>query len=86
VEALEMDYAYDGWTTTLDDDQKAKKKKKDDAWNYLVMACKGKPFDIITSKTESNAFIGWEKLKDKYEPTTDEALINVQEQLVKNAK
>jgi hypothetical protein len=83
VEALENDWAYDGWTTALTNDKKANKKKNDDAWNYLVMACENEPFDTITSKTETNASIAWEKMKDGYEPTTDEALINVQEEFVK---
>jgi hypothetical protein len=82
VEALETNYAYDGWMTALTDDQKSKKKKNDDAWNYLVMACENKPFDIINFETESNAFTGWEKLKEEYEPTTDEALIEVLEKFI----
>jgi hypothetical protein len=46
------------------------------------MACKNKPFAIITSETESNAFTGWEKLKEEYKPTTDKALIEVQEKFI----
>jgi hypothetical protein len=76
VEALETGYAYDSWTMALTDDQKSEKKNNDDAcYCFLVMACENEPFDIITSETESNAFKGWEKLKEEYEPTTDKALI-----------
>jgi hypothetical protein len=83
VQALENDWAYDAWTTELSADEKENKKKNDDAWNYLVMACDGEPFDIITSDTETNASIAWTKLKEEYEPSTDEALIDVQEDFVK---
>jgi hypothetical protein len=65
VEALENDWAYDGWTTTLTTDKKANKKMNDEPWNYLVMACENEPFDIITSQTETNAHVAWEKLKEE---------------------
>jgi hypothetical protein len=78
-EALENDWAYDAWTTTLTADEVANKKLNDKAWNYLVMACEDEPFDIITSDTESNAWIAWNKLKEEYEPSTDETLVDVQE-------
>jgi hypothetical protein len=78
VEALDTDYSYDG-ILTLTDAQKGLKKKNDNAWNYLVMAFGGKPFDIITSEMESNTFQGWELLKEEYEPSTDKALISIQE-------
>jgi peroxiredoxin family protein len=70
---LETHYGYEGWSTSLTDKQKAKKKKKnDDTWNHLVMACKNKPFHLITCERESNAFKGWERLKKEYDPTTEE--------------
>jgi hypothetical protein len=46
------------------------------------MELSSQPFDIITSETETNACIGWEKLKEEYEPTTDKALVDVQEKFV----
>jgi hypothetical protein len=46
------------------------------------MACEGEPFDVITSETESNAYRGWEQLKEECEPTTEEALISMQEKCV----
>ena len=77
VTALENDYGYDNWTTALTTDEEANKKKNDDAWNYLVMACENEPFDIITSETESNAFTGWEKLKEEYEPTSTSVIMSL---------
>jgi hypothetical protein len=81
VEALETDQDIKGVIVT--DEGKKKKKQNSDAWNYLVMACEAEPFDIITSETETSAFIAWSKLKEEYEPTTDEALIEVQEEFVR---
>jgi hypothetical protein len=81
VKALEAGYSFHG-INILTDAQKALKKKNGNAWNYLVMACNGKQFDIITSETEMNAYQGWKLLKDKYEPAMDEALVNVQEEFV----
>jgi hypothetical protein len=82
VKALETDYSYENWTAVLTDVQKAKKKWNSVAWNFLVMACKNEPFNIIPSDTESNAYRGWELLKEEYEPSTDEDLINIQEKFV----
>ena len=83
VEALDKDLSYEEEETkSLSVSQIAEKKLNDDAWNYLVMACNGEPFDIITSETETNAFKGWKLLKEEYEPSTDEALVNVQEKFV----
>jgi hypothetical protein len=59
VKALETDYSCEGWSTlALTDNQKSQEKKNDDAWNFLVMACENKPFDLITCEIESNAFKG----------------------------
>ena len=55
MDALDNDYSYENESKDLTEDQKLLKKKNDDAWNYLVMACDGEPFDIITSETETNA-------------------------------
>jgi hypothetical protein len=66
---------------TLSVPQIADKKMKDDACNYLVMACDGEPFDIVTSKMETNAFTSWELLREDYEPSTDKALVSMQEKL-----
>jgi hypothetical protein len=54
---LDTNYSYDG-IKTVADVQKVL-KKNDDAWNYLVMACDGKPFDVMTSEMESKVFKGW---------------------------
>jgi hypothetical protein len=81
---LDNNYSFEatGRTVPLDDAQKALKKMNDDAWNYLVMTCNGEPFDIIMSEMETNTYRGWGLLKEEYEPTTEEALISVQEKFV----
>jgi hypothetical protein len=81
IKALDANYSCKCISTLLADD-KLLKKKNNNAWYYLVMACDGEPFDIITSETESNAFRGWEQLKEEYEHTTEEALISMQEKCV----
>jgi hypothetical protein len=57
VGALDVDMAYDNIvSTTLLVDTLAEKKMNDDAWNYFLMACDGKSFDMITLETEINAY------------------------------
>jgi hypothetical protein len=64
VGALVADLAHENIvsSTTLSVPQIADQKMNDDAWNYVVMACNGEPFDIITSQMETNADTAWELL------------------------
>ena len=60
-------------------EQKAEVKMNDDAWSYLVMACEGLAFNLITSVTEGNAFLAYSELLREFEPKNDDALVDVQE-------
>ncbi len=65
--------------SVLTTEQKAQVKMNDDAWSYLVMACEGLAFNLITSVTEGNAFLAYNELLKEFEPKNDDALVDVQE-------
>jgi hypothetical protein len=83
VEAFDLNLSHENSVSaTLSVPKAAEKKMNDDAWNYLVMACDGKPFNMITLEMEVNAHAAWKLLREEYEPSTDEVLTSIQEKFI----
>ncbi len=61
-------------------DDETKLTQNDKAWTYLVLACKGKAFNIVARVKDNNAFKAWKALEKKYEPKKIDSYINLTEE------
>jgi hypothetical protein len=58
-------------------EDKANIKANDNAWSYLMMACKSKAFNIVAAVQNDDAYMAFSKLKIKYEPNRSKDLVGM---------
>ena len=75
---FETGFTQDLSTAIKDEDKEARNK----AMDYLIGALTGSPFDLVTTETQDDPFESWKTLLENYEDNEQEALQDLQQELV----